>query len=133
MVYGGSQLLTYKTLAVLVSLGHTVFLTQVEIAKIISYLALSAWLIPPLVQPSERVSIPVLTASPETNFSSCLMLAMQPNVRTPARQGKAERGGCPVQHHQIKISAVAKYFSPNREQNNIHRIFGENLICSYMW
>lgn len=54
-----------------------------------------------------RVRIPILTALPETNFSSCLMLAMQPNVRTPARQRNAKRAGCPTQQDQIKISASA--------------------------
>lgn len=55
-----------------------------------------------------RVRISILTALPETNFSSYLMLAMQPNVRTPARQSNAERVGYPVQDNQIKISASAK-------------------------
>lgn len=59
----------------------------------------------------------------------CLMLAMRPTVRTTARQGEAKG---PVQRHRITRSAVAKYFSPNREQNNIHRSSGENLICSYI-
>lgn len=54
------------------------------------------------------VRISILTALPETNFYSYLMLARQPNVRTPARQRNAERVGYPVQHNQIKISASAK-------------------------
>lgn len=55
-----------------------------------------------------RVRIPILTALPEANFFPYLMVAMQPNVRTPARQRNAKRAGYPVRHNQIKISTSAK-------------------------
>ena len=121
----GSQFLAYRTCAAITYLEHLVLLTGRSSQNYLSIfcLAFSAQLIPPLVQASSRV----LTALPETSVSSYLMLAIQPNVRTPARRTTAERAGRAVQH---RLRLVPQ---PNRDQNKILRLFGGNFICSHIW
>lgn len=114
---------------------HIIFLTPIETIRIICGLECSASLIPLSVQPFTRARILLtfrgkrtyLNCFTRNNFSSCLILTMRPNVRMPARQRNAKRAGCSVQHHQIKISTLAKW----RTEECAHNLQGKPYLFSH--
>ena len=66
-----------------------------------------------------------LTALPETIFSSCVMLTMQPTIRILPEKEMLKGWVILFNTIRSKINSSAK-----QEQKNVHRIFGGNFINS---